>query len=1049
MQQQQLVDAQYDVAPNNSQSDSTSNAAVNASSKPSKVSGEVHPEKAEENAYGNIAKPESAVLSVPLPTTPESPQAPASLQAVASATSEANKETKPASETYQTAADNAPVTAPTTAAVSMSIVQSNNIVDSPASIAAADSAAPVANISASSNVSAAVSEQHLPSANASIPQDQSSKGSSYETVPQSSAAASQEKAQSVPATSSESSAEKEVEETTDHSTLDLNKAETYGTLPPSSEPSSPAFSSSEAAATTVVVEVTTAAAASSSIAPLRSALGTVDSSAAKPISAGLSSPESLAYEVASVESSSPASAEITKPVEIVGIEQQAGAAVSSQVSVVQETTTSAATSLPNSQAAAATEGSNLTPAASQPEAAIYASSAVNGSAAASAADEPVKTSLEAIPAATTQAPVPVETTKTNSPTESKVEDKSDYSGNAAPSEQPKGVEVAVQASPAVSNASASAIPKLFRVQNKHQLHQRQPESTATEAAAAASNSVPASSEYSGSVGDDRPESKPSNKAVASSAEVVVETASTASTTTTAQLLQHAANKAVEALQPEQPASEQPATIVSPIVAEKTPYPSSVEQTTASDKPSASAPVLQTVSSITEQSSSAQPTELEKPVSSDQTASAVAEKPAVPAIPAELVAAQPTAPEKPAGVTVSDKAEEYASVSAAAVPDANSQHPASGSQAESQATSSTNESSAVPSPESTSLAATDSSASSPAIVANQPGADVLPQEEITSEQSDTKAPETYNSVESITATTVMPSSVELPAKPVGQVDVSAAPGSAKEAKASKGQETDSGPAIAVIPEAKSEQPSVNDTVNTAPQDTAGSDTNGGEVLDSSHLSPAPAAVEHVSTPAATNQGEGWKINQGNSYEKSPEGNSKAPIKPESSADASPPSQPIKPEEAVGYDGLTAAPASTNNTQSLDNNNLQQHDIVESPSNTKDSLLLNSLPIKRVDASTKQKWKPFEMNCSVETDERGPELCGEWARAGLCTSHRATMFLFCRKTCLCIGPQPDPAAEESSLSSTSSDTNESDDSKFARLKRRRHTKNRFLRLQRARL
>ncbi|KAK0396007.1 hypothetical protein QR680_001526 [Steinernema hermaphroditum] len=50
----------------------------------------------------------------------------------------------------------------------------------------------------------------------------------------------------------------------------------------------------------------------------------------------------------------------------------------------------------------------------------------------------------------------------------------------------------------------------------------------------------------------------------------------------------------------------------------------------------------------------------------------------------------------------------------------------------------------------------------------------------------------------------------------------------------------------------------------------------------------------------------------------------------------------------------------------------------------------------------RWHPFVMDCSTEVDDRGSELCTEWASGGLCSSHRATMFLFCRKTCLCVGP-----------------------------------------------
>uniref|UniRef100_A0A0N4V6M2 ShKT domain-containing protein n=1 Tax=Enterobius vermicularis TaxID=51028 RepID=A0A0N4V6M2_ENTVE len=46
-------------------------------------------------------------------------------------------------------------------------------------------------------------------------------------------------------------------------------------------------------------------------------------------------------------------------------------------------------------------------------------------------------------------------------------------------------------------------------------------------------------------------------------------------------------------------------------------------------------------------------------------------------------------------------------------------------------------------------------------------------------------------------------------------------------------------------------------------------------------------------------------------------------------------------------------------------------------------------------------PFRMNCDIEEDDKG-ELCLDWARSGLCLNHRPTMFLFCRRTCLCIGP-----------------------------------------------
>ncbi|CCD65940.1 uncharacterized protein CELE_ZK1290.10 [Caenorhabditis elegans] len=48
-----------------------------------------------------------------------------------------------------------------------------------------------------------------------------------------------------------------------------------------------------------------------------------------------------------------------------------------------------------------------------------------------------------------------------------------------------------------------------------------------------------------------------------------------------------------------------------------------------------------------------------------------------------------------------------------------------------------------------------------------------------------------------------------------------------------------------------------------------------------------------------------------------------------------------------------------------------------------------------------WKKFEMNCDEEEDDKG-KICKLWAAGGLCGTHKPTMFLFCRKTCLCVGP-----------------------------------------------
>uniref|UniRef100_A0A1I7U5E8 ShKT domain-containing protein n=1 Tax=Caenorhabditis tropicalis TaxID=1561998 RepID=A0A1I7U5E8_9PELO len=48
-----------------------------------------------------------------------------------------------------------------------------------------------------------------------------------------------------------------------------------------------------------------------------------------------------------------------------------------------------------------------------------------------------------------------------------------------------------------------------------------------------------------------------------------------------------------------------------------------------------------------------------------------------------------------------------------------------------------------------------------------------------------------------------------------------------------------------------------------------------------------------------------------------------------------------------------------------------------------------------------WKKFEMNCDEEVDDKG-KICKLWAAGGLCGTHKPTMFLFCRRTCLCVGP-----------------------------------------------
>uniref|UniRef100_A0AC35U4N4 ShKT domain-containing protein n=1 Tax=Rhabditophanes sp. KR3021 TaxID=114890 RepID=A0AC35U4N4_9BILA len=94
----------------------------------------------------------------------------------------------------------------------------------------------------------------------------------------------------------------------------------------------------------------------------------------------------------------------------------------------------------------------------------------------------------------------------------------------------------------------------------------------------------------------------------------------------------------------------------------------------------------------------------------------------------------------------------------------------------------------------------------------------------------------------------------------------------------------------------------------------------------------------------------------------------------------------------------------------------------PSFVKKSTTISSSPVKNstiskenmsyylVSGSTARKWKPFVMDCNREVDEKDPVLCKEWGRAGLCLTHKPTMFLFCRKTCLCNGPEESKSDED---------------------------------------
>uniref|UniRef100_A0A914BZE9 ShKT domain-containing protein n=1 Tax=Acrobeloides nanus TaxID=290746 RepID=A0A914BZE9_9BILA len=115
--------------------------------------------------------------------------------------------------------------------------------------------------------------------------------------------------------------------------------------------------------------------------------------------------------------------------------------------------------------------------------------------------------------------------------------------------------------------------------------------------------------------------------------------------------------------------------------------------------------------------------------------------------------------------------------------------------------------------------------------------------------------------------------------------------------------------------------------------------------------------------------------------------------------------ISSEEAVGYAGI----ADTNSNKIL----VQRDPIAQEQNPIEESLpvqkieKVNQLPIKKTESLTpRRKWKPYVFDCSTEVDDRGTKLCTEWAKAGFCVDHKATMFLFCRLTCLCIGPPPLP-------------------------------------------
>ncbi|CAL2032686.1 unnamed protein product [Caenorhabditis brenneri] len=76
------------------------------------------------------------------------------------------------------------------------------------------------------------------------------------------------------------------------------------------------------------------------------------------------------------------------------------------------------------------------------------------------------------------------------------------------------------------------------------------------------------------------------------------------------------------------------------------------------------------------------------------------------------------------------------------------------------------------------------------------------------------------------------------------------------------------------------------------------------------------------------------------------------------------------------------------------------------NSDDSSEEDDIPVRQVRENKHEikkpvVWKKFVMNCDEEIDDKG-KICKLWAAGGLCGTHKPTMFLFCRRTCLCVGP-----------------------------------------------
>ncbi|TMS35758.1 hypothetical protein L596_003087 [Steinernema carpocapsae] len=81
----------------------------------------------------------------------------------------------------------------------------------------------------------------------------------------------------------------------------------------------------------------------------------------------------------------------------------------------------------------------------------------------------------------------------------------------------------------------------------------------------------------------------------------------------------------------------------------------------------------------------------------------------------------------------------------------------------------------------------------------------------------------------------------------------------------------------------------------------------------------------------------------------------------------------------------------------------HNVTEvSPSRKSHEAILQKILEKPINIPDRADWHKYEMDCTREEDGFG-KRCEDWSDAGLCSTNAATRFLWCRRTCLCVGPR----------------------------------------------